>query len=208
MESMNNEVRQELTFEEITKQLGGMSMPAMELSVLKRVIQATGDFDYKDSLVFANMPLFYAMSSIQSVAVFMTDVRAVLDGINKDMLCKMNCQAGCHEGEPLVAFMARSKGVSQAAAGLDCIVSLTDPLILAIGEDVEALGYARELIQSGKLRPAVLVAGAAGEGAKELKEELLTMPVPAIVFKGDMGGAAATAAVCNALLYLTDGKIV
>ena len=75
-------------------------------------------------------------------------------------------------------------------------------LVLAIGNAPTALVRACQLMDEGKMKPALVIGVPVGfVNVVESKELLLTMDVPHIVARGRKGGSNVAAAICNALLY-------
>ena len=86
---------------------------------------------------------------------------------------------------------------------MDKALNLQCPLIFAIGNAPTALVTLYELIQEGRLCPALIIGVPVGfVNVVESKELLLTMEVPHIVARGRKGGSNIAAAICNALLYM------
>ena len=76
------------------------------------------------------------------------------------------------------------------------------PLIVAVGNAPTALLRLAELMDAGKIAPALVVGVPVGfVNVVEAKEELLARRVPAIVARGRKGGSTVAAAIMNALLY-------
>ena len=77
------------------------------------------------------------------------------------------------------------------------------PCIFAVGNAPTALIRLYELVQEGKLRPALVIAMPVGfVNVVQSKELILTLEeTPFIVAKGRKGGSNIAAAVCNALIY-------
>ena len=80
--------------------------------------------------------------------------------------------------------------------------ALDGPLVLAIGNAPTALVRACQLMDEGRMRPALVIGVPVGfVNVVESKELLLSMDVPHIVARGRKGGSNVAAAICNALLY-------
>ena len=80
--------------------------------------------------------------------------------------------------------------------------TLEKPCIFAIGNAPTALICIRELIDAGKLNPALVVGVPVGfVNVVESKELILELDTPHIVARGRKGGSNVAAAICNAMLY-------
>ena len=76
-------------------------------------------------------------------------------------------------------------------------------LIFAIGNAPTALIKLNDLIQSGRLEPALVIAVPVGfVNVIESKELIMNCKVPVIAAKGRRGGSNVAAAIVNAILYM------
>ena len=190
------------SMELITAELGERTFPAEEAPIVKRVIHTTADFDYADNLVFSPGAVEAGLSAIRSGCVIVTDTQMAHAGINKKVLGKFGGEALCFMSDEDVAREAKERGVTRATVSMERAAALDRPLILALGNAPTALVRACELMEEGKLRPALVIGVPVGfVNVVESKELLLTMPVEHIVARGRKGGSNVAAAICNALLY-------
>lgn len=190
------------SMELITAELGERTFPAEEAPIVKRVIHTTADFDYADNLVFSPGAVEAGLSAIRSGCVIVTDTQMARSGINKKVLAKFGGEALCFMSDEDVAREAKERGVTRATVSMERAAALDRPLILALGNAPTALVRACELMEEGKLRPALVIGVPVGfVNVVESKELLLTMPVAHIVARGRKGGSNVAAAICNALLY-------
>ena len=84
---------------------------------------------------------------------------------------------------------------------------MNKPLIFAIGNAPTALVRLYELIQEGKINPALIIGVPVGfVNVVQSKELIMQTDVPYIVARGRKGGSNVAAAICNALLYQLDGS--
>ena len=184
----------------ITEELGGRTFPPLEEPVVKRVIHTTADFSYADSLVFTHDAAHCALDALRAVVI--TDTNMALAGISKPALAKLGCKAVCYMADPDVAAAARAAGTTRAVASMDKACGIEGPLIVAVGNAPTALLRLAELMDAGKIAPALVVGVPVGfVNVVEAKEELLARRVPAIVARGRKGGSTVAAAIVNALLY-------
>ena len=190
------------SMELIGQELGDRPFPAEELSVVKRVIHTTADFDYADNLTFSPGAVAAGLSAIQAGCTIVTDTQMAFSGVNKRVLEKFGGRAVCFMSDPDVAAEAKARGETRATVSMERAAGLDGPLVLAIGNAPTALVRACQLIDEGKLRPALVIGVPVGfVNVVESKELLLTMDVPYIVARGRKGGSNVAAAICNALLY-------
>ena len=190
----------------ITRELGERTFPQDQLPVIKRVIHTTADFDYADNLFFSPGAVAQGVAAIQAGCTIVTDTQMAWSGVNKRVLEKFGGSARCFMSDPDVAAEARERGITRAAVSMERAAGLSGPLILALGNAPTALIRACELMDQGKLSPALVIGVPVGfVNVVEAKELLLDTDVPNIVARGRKGGSNVAAAVCNALIYLASG---
>ena len=193
---------EERSFEIIASELGDIDIPEENLSVLMRVIHTTADFDYVKNLKFSDGAVKKALEVLQSGAVIVTDTNMALAGINK-----LGCEAVCFMADPRAAEKAKAEGTTRAAASVDIASEIKKPVIYAVGNAPTALVRLRELIDSGKFRPELIIAMPVGfVNVVQSKELIMESDVPYIAAAGRKGGSNAAAAVCNALMYMITRK--
>ena len=190
------------SMEIIQEELGGRTFPAEVLPVVKRVIHTTADFDYADNLVFSPGAVEKGIAAIQGGCTIVTDTQMARSGINRRVLEKFGGEAVCFMSDPDVAAEARERGETRATVSMERAAELEGPVILAVGNAPTALVRACQLMDEGKLSPALVIGVPVGfVNVVESKQLLLTMPVPYIAARGRKGGSNVAAAICNALLY-------
>ena len=180
----------------------GLTPPPETAAVVKRVIHTTADFDYARNLRFTPGAVAAGVKALRAGTPIITDTNMALAGISKPALAKIGCQAVCYMADPDVAAAARAAGTTRAVASMDKACGIEGPLIVAVGNAPTALLRLAELMDAGKIAPALVVGVPGGfVNVVEAKEELLARRVPAIVARGRKGGATGAAAIMNALLY-------
>ena len=180
----------------------GLAVPPENAAVVKRVIHTTADFDYAENLRFTPGAAAAGVAAMRAGAVVITDTNMALAGITKPGLAKLGGQALCFMADPAVAAAARAAGTTRAVASMDKACGIEGPLIVAVGNAPTALLRLAELMDAGKIAPALVVGVPVGfVNVVEAKEELLARRVPAIVARGRKGGSTVAAAIMNALLY-------
>ena len=123
-------------------------------------------------------------------------------GINKTILGKLGGEVHCFMSDEDVAREAKARGVTRAIVSMERAAKLRKPCIFAIGNAPTALICIRELIDAGKLTPALIVGVPVGfVNVVESKELILELDTPHIVARGRKGGSNVAAAICNAMLY-------
>lgn len=190
------------SMELIAQELGERVFPADQLPVVKRVIHTTADFEYADNLVFSPGAVEKGIAAMKAGCTIVTDTQMAFSGVNKKVLEKFGGRAVCFMSDRSVAAEAKERGETRATVSMERAAALDGPLVLAIGNAPTALVRACQLMDEGKMKPALVIGVPVGfVNVVESKELLLTMDVPHIVARGRKGGSNVAAAICNALLY-------
>ena len=190
------------SFEIITELLGDTPMEPENELVIKRVIHTSADFDYAQNLVFSPGAVKLGIQALRDRCDIVTDTQMAKAGINKSLLGKLGGTVHCFMSDEDVAEEAKRRGITRAAVSMERAAKLEKPCIFAIGNAPTALIAIKELIEQGKLNPALIIGVPVGfVNVVESKELILGTQVPHIVARGRKGGSNVAAAICNALLY-------
>ena len=193
------------SFEIITAELGDRKLPEDKAALIKRVIHTSADFEYADTLCFSDGVMEKALDAIKNGASIVTDTQMGRSGINKRSLAKYGGQVYCFMSDEDVAEAARKNRTTRAVASIEKAVSMEGPLIFAIGNAPTALVRLYELIEEGRISPALVIGVPVGfVNVVQSKELIMETDVPYIVARGRKGGSNVAAAICNALLYMLD----
>ena len=190
------------SFEIITELLGSRRLDPENEPVIKRVIHTTADFDFADSLVFSPHAVEQGLRALRAGCDIVTDTQMAKAGISKPALEKLGGRVHCFMSDADVAQEAQKRGLTRAAVSMERAAALQKPCIFAVGNAPTALLRLRELIDDGRVAPALVIGVPVGfVNVVESKEQILSSSVPHIVARGRKGGSAVAAAICNALLY-------
>lgn len=175
-----------------------------ELTVVKRVIHTTADFEFTSILEFNNSPIEAITLALQEGYHIITDTMMALSGINKRVPEKYGVQVKCFISDESVAKEARQKGVTRAMISME--KAAVDPRngIYVIGNAPTALVKLLELVAQGYQPKAIIGVPVGFVGAAESKELLAASTIPHIVSRGRKGGSNVAAAIMNAISYLTE----
>ena len=190
------------SFEIITELLGDRQ-PAPEIApVVKRVIHTTADFDYAENLVFSPGAVERGMEALRAGCDIVTDTQMAKAGVNKTILARLGGEVHCFMSDPDVAEEAKDRGVTRAMVSMERAADLEKPCIFAIGNAPTALIALKELMDAGRVAPALVIGVPVGfVNVVESKELIMAADVPYIVARGRKGGSNVAAAICNAMLY-------
>ena len=189
------------SFEIIAAELAerGITLPAEQDPVTRRVIHTSADFDYAETMTYSENAVEIAKNLIKNGADIVTDTNMALAGINKKVLASFGGEAHCYMAG---AAMAKERKTTRAAISMELASKLEKPVIFAVGNAPTALIQIYELMQERDWRPAFVIGVPVGfvnvEAAKEL---IIETDVPYIINRGRKGGSNVAAAICNALLY-------
>lgn len=191
------------SFEIIGEEMAPHNFDEREISIIKRVIHTTADFEYQDLVYIRDGAIDRALETLKKGVTIYTDTNMALSGINKKALEKLNCKVVCYVGEKEVAEIAKAKGITRSMAGVEKAVE-DGVEFFVFGNAPTALFKLKELIEAGKSKAKFIVAAPIGfVGAAESKEEVEKLSnMPMITVRGRKGGSPVAAAIVNALLYM------
>ena len=190
------------SMEIITQELNGRTWPEPQFSIVKRCIHTSADFDYADNLCFSENAAMLCVEALRRGAVIVTDTKMAWSGINKKKLAEYGGEAYCFMSDEDVAKEAQERGCTRAAICMERGAALGKEVIFAVGNAPTALIRLYELIQEGKVNPALIIGAPVGfVNVVEAKELIMTAGVPYIVPRGRKGGSNIAATICNAMLY-------
>ena len=190
------------SMEIITQELNGRTWPEPQFSIVKRCIHTSADFDYADNLCFSENAAMLGVEALRRGAVIVTDTKMAWSGINKKKLAEYGGEAYCLMSDEDVAKEAQERGCTRAAICMERGAALGKEVIFAVGNAPTALIRLYELIQEGKVNPALIIGAPVGfVNVVEAKELIMTAGVPYIVPRGRKGGSNIAATICNAMLY-------
>lgn len=164
-------------------------------AVAERVIHASADLDYADSLALNESVLRGGLEALRRGVPVVADVGMVAAGIT-------GCEVMCFVSDPRAKESAGKLGLTRSAAGMRVAAGEVGPgAVWVIGNAPTALF---ELIELGA-DPALVVGMPVGfVGAAASKERLIRSGLPAVANRGPKGGSAVAAAALNAILYFEE----
>ncbi|MDU1414559.1 MAG: precorrin-8X methylmutase [Clostridium sp.] len=191
------------SFEIIGEEMGPHNFGPRELSIVKRVIHTTADFEYKDLLYISPNAIDKALELLKKGVTIYTDTNMALSGINKKALKELNCRVVCYVSEPEVAIKAKERNITRSMAAVEEATS-DGVEFFVFGNAPTALYRLKEAIEQGKSNCKFIVGAPIGfVGAAESKVEIEKLKdIPMITVRGRKGGSAVAAAIVNALMYM------
>lgn len=196
------------SMEIITSELNGRTWPEPQFSIVKRCIHTSADFDYADNLVFSEGAAEKGVATVRGGADIVTDTKMAAAGINKKKLGLYGGSVHCYMSDDDVVAEAKKRGCTRATVCMErgADVAETKPVIFAVGNAPTALIRLCELVDEGKLKPALVIGAPVGfvnvvEAKEMLMETLDRHGIPYIVPKGRKGGSNIAATICNSMIY-------
>lgn len=161
-------------------------------AVAERVIHASADPDYAQSLILEEVALEGGLDALQRDAPVVTDVGMVAAGIT-------GRHTRCFVSDPRASELSERLGITRSAAGFRLAAEEVGPgAVWVVGNAPTALFELLEL----SVAPTLVVGLPVGfVGASESKDALLASGLPAVANHGPKGGSAVAAAALNALIY-------
>ncbi len=177
--------------------------PPEEFAVIRRVIHATGDFSFADTLVFHPKAIETAIKSLHSGRNVATDVNMGASGINKTILGKWGGKVVCHVSDPEIPQLAADNGATRSETAIKKALE-NNAGIIAVGNAPTALLTIMDSIEKNETHIPDLVVGVpvGFVNAAESKDLLSAKDYPFITSLGRKGGSPVAAAIVNALMKL------
>ena len=165
-------------------------------TVAERVIHASADLEYADSLVLNEAALRSGLEALRRGTPIVADVGMVAAGITAR-------EALCFVSDPRARELSETLGTTRSAAGFRVAAEeVGGGAVWVVGNAPTALFELVEL----EVEPALVVGLPVGfVGAAESKGSLIGSGLPAVTNRGPKGGSAVAAAALNALLYFEEG---
>lgn len=197
------------SFDILTAEADLSGVPADRLPIVQRVIHATADFDFKDTLTFHPGAVAAGLAAITAGKDIVTDVEMVRTGINKKLLSRWGGKVLCEISG--VEASGGDSGKTRAELGIEKAVRESGNIgIIAIGNAPTALLKLIELFNApgfaGKQPPLVIGVPVGFVKAVESKALLAAQPFPFITAAGRKGGTPVAVAIVNALLKMAGGN--
>ncbi len=190
------------SFEIIGEEMGSHNFSERELSVVKRVIHTTADFEYKDLIRIDEKSIDKALSLLKKGCKIYTDTQMIKSGINKKALEKLGCEIVNYVSTEEAFKIAKEKNITRSMAAIE--IAMNEGIeFFVFGNAPTALYRLIELYREGKADPKFVIGAPIGfVGAAESKEELLKTDLENITIRGRKGGSTVSVAMVNALMYM------
>ena len=123
------------SFAIIDQEAGAHDFPKEQWQVVRRVIHATADFEFKNLMTFHPAAVERGIQALQSGCPIITDVKMIIAGLNQPRLDHYGCHADCFISDDDVIQMAQTKNNTRAIESMRKAHRLKtlDGSIVAIG---------------------------------------------------------------------------
>jgi precorrin-8X/cobalt-precorrin-8 methylmutase len=192
------------SFEIISQELDLSDVLPDHLPIVKRVIHATADLEFKHSLLFQIDAIKTGLVAIRSGKDILTDVEMVKTGISKKLLDKWGGKVICRI--PSIDEAEHPGNVTRAERGIETALKEKNNIgIIAVGNAPTALLKVIELYNAGAVaepKPLVIGVPVGFVKAVESKALLAAQTFPFITNMSRKGGTPVAVAIVNALLKI------
>ncbi len=197
------------SFSIIDQEVGEHRFTPGEYEVVRRVIHATADFEFKDLMKLHPRAVESGIKALVGGCNIIVDVKMITAGLNEDRLNAYGCKVYSYISDADVIEEAKAKNSTRAIVAVQKAkrLNMLDGSIIAIGNAPTALIETARLIKEENIRPALIIGVPVGfVSAAESKEVIVPLDVPYIVSRGRKGGSPIAVAIIHALLLLSKGK--
>ena len=184
----------------IDREIGKPKVAPAEYEIERRVILATADFEYQSLLYFSEQALSLGAAALAARSTIVVDVPMLQVGILPNLQAKFANPVYCASE----TITRPQKGKTQADWGMQTLARRYPEAIFMIGQCPSALEGLVELIATGEIKPALVIATPPEliDPGDAVKQRLQDAKVPHITVKGCKGSVVVAAAIANGLLDL------
>ncbi|MCV3213319.1 precorrin-8X methylmutase [Plectonema radiosum NIES-515] len=170
-----------------------------EYEIVRRVIYATADFEYKSLIRFSERALQAGAAALAARTTIVVDVPMVQVGIAQHIQNTFANPVYCS----MEALTRPQKDKTHVAWGIETLAKRYPEGIYIVGQAQTALTALVDLIEAEEIRPALIIATPAGfVNVDAAKERLLDSLVPNITIDSRKGNAVIAAAIADGLIDL------
>ncbi|MBK1990555.1 precorrin-8X methylmutase [Sphaerospermopsis aphanizomenoides BCCUSP55] len=183
----------------IDSEIGDHVFSPAEYEIVRRVIYATSDFEYKSLIRFSEHALQAGAAALAARTTIVVDVPMVQVGIAYDIQNTFANPVYCS----MEALTRPQKEKTRAAWGIETLAKRYPEGIFVVGQAQTALTALVDLIETEEIRPALIIATPAGfVNVDSDKERLQESLVPYITIDSRKGNAVVAAAIVDGLVDL------
>jgi precorrin-8X/cobalt-precorrin-8 methylmutase len=178
---------------------------ADQWQLVKRMIHATADFDFMQSIRFHEQAISAGVQALRNGCSIYCDTAMLASAIQKRTLRRWGCKTICFIEDADVRQESERTGLTRSALAVRKAADSLEGAIIAIGNAPTALNAAIDLCRQGPVTPSLIVGVPVGfVGALQAKRRLCESGLTYITNLDRKGGTPAAAAAINALVKLAD----
>jgi precorrin-8X/cobalt-precorrin-8 methylmutase len=183
----------------IDREIGSHIFSPAEYEIVRRVIYATADYEYKSLIGFSERALQSGAAALAARTTIVVDVPMVQVGITPNIQSTFANPVYCS----MDALTRPQKEKTRAAWGIETLARRYPEGIFVIGQAQTALTTIVELIESEEIRPALVIGTPSGFIDVDVaKARLKDSMIAHITIDGRKGSAVVAAAIVNGLVDL------
>ncbi|MBD2298015.1 precorrin-8X methylmutase [Nostoc sp. FACHB-87] len=183
----------------IDSEIGDHVFSPAEYEIVRRVIYATADFEYKSLIRFSEHALQAGAAALAARTTIVVDVPMVQVGIASDIQSTFANPVYCS----METVTRPQKEKTLAAWGIETLAKRYPEGIFVVGQAQTALTALIDLIEAEEIRPALIIATPVGFIDVDTdKSRLQDSLVPYITIESRKGNAVVAAAVVDGLVDL------
>lgn len=195
------------SFQIVEAYLRDLALPPAEMQVARRVVHATADPAFAETLIFHPGAVAAGVAALRQGRRVLVDVQMVAAGLDRKRLERWGSKIETALQRPMLAEQARAAGVTRTQLAMRHLLRDYPDGIVAVGNAPTALEEVMEAVAAQRASPALVIGVPVGfVGAAEAKERLTKAKVPFITNRGPRGGSPVAVAVVNALLRLAEAE--
>ncbi|MEM6401466.1 MAG: precorrin-8X methylmutase [Cyanobacteria bacterium P01_D01_bin.116] len=170
-----------------------------EYEIVRRVIYATGDFEYKSLVEFSERALQASAAALASRSTVIVDDAKVQAGIAEEIQKTFANAVYC----AIEAQTRPQKDKTRVAWGMETLAKRYPEGIFVVGQAISPLTTLLNLIKSETIRPVLIIATPPQfTNIDSIKQSLQEFSIPNITIKSRKGGATVAAAILDGLVDL------
>jgi precorrin-8X/cobalt-precorrin-8 methylmutase len=194
------------SFAIVDQEAGAHAFSAEQWAVVRRVIHATADFEFKSLMRFSPDAIDAGVRALRAGCPLLVDVKMIAAGLNEERLAAYGCAIHGFISDDDVIATAKAERSTRAIEAMRKAhrLGLLDGAVVAIGNAPTALLEVARLVREQGARPALVIGVPVGfVSAAESKDVACELPIPFIVARGRKGGSPIAVAIVHALLLLS-----
>jgi precorrin-8X/cobalt-precorrin-8 methylmutase len=191
----------------IDREAGTHCFKADEWKVVRRIIHATADFEFMNTIRFHQDSIACGIRAIRSGCPVYTDTKMLSAAVNNEIKKIWGCEVYCFISDDDVRKKSEETGLTRSVIAIRKAAPFLSGGIILIGNAPTALHEAISLYEKGIMKPDLIIGMPVGfVEALESKDRLCKTNFTYITNISRKGGTPATAAAINALIKIAGEK--